>query len=90
MTELWHCTDCGDEIDFDARREHMKDEHGVTHTIPASKEWQCSACWKMVGESDLSDHQYAHLRARHEHLVRECPDCRPNEPCERAKALEGK
>lgn len=35
MTELWICTDCGDEIDFDVRREHLKDEHGVTYALAA-------------------------------------------------------
>lgn len=33
VTEIWHCTDCGDEVDFDARREHLKVEHGVKHAL---------------------------------------------------------
>lgn len=33
MTELWTCTDCPAEIDFDARREHMHDEHGVSYAL---------------------------------------------------------
>lgn len=33
MAELWTCTDCGQEIDFDTRREHLRDEHGVQYAL---------------------------------------------------------
>jgi rubrerythrin len=35
MTEVWICTDCESEVDFDARREHLQDEHGVQHALAA-------------------------------------------------------
>lgn len=34
MTEIWICTDCGDEVPFDTRREHLAAEHGVKHARP--------------------------------------------------------
>ena len=30
---LWICADCDTEVDFGQRREHMRDEHGITYTI---------------------------------------------------------
>jgi hypothetical protein len=41
MTELWNCPDCPAEIDFDARREHLRDEHGVQY---AQADEVCQRC----------------------------------------------
>jgi hypothetical protein len=44
MTELYTCTDCGAEIDFDMRSEHMQAEHGVHYAIPVPHAPDCQQC----------------------------------------------
>lgn len=83
MTEIWHCTDCPAEVDFDARREHMKTEHGVAFFMA----WTCPGCHDRVKTSD--EETFKRVTAAHARAHRACPDCTETEPCERAKALEG-
>lgn len=73
MTEIYACTDCGAEIDFDARAEHMKTEHGVSYGL--ADDWQ--EAYRHVPSDG----------GRWAGGV--CPQCGETEPCDRAKALEG-
>lgn len=47
MTEIYACTDCGAEVDFDARAEHMRTEHGVNYGLAAEV---CPHCGEMACE----------------------------------------
>jgi hypothetical protein len=39
MTELYTCTDCEAEVDFDDRREHLRTEHGVNYVLDDRAVW---------------------------------------------------
>lgn len=58
----WICTDCEAEVHENDRREHMREEHGVTYAVPSRF---CTACRQAPCER-------AELL---EQTIRVCPTC---------------
>jgi hypothetical protein len=49
--------------------------------------WQCSVCREMVPRHRHLEHMNAHTLQRAH--VRHCPDCTPEQPCDRVRRLIG-